>query len=304
MDPHGHIPGEQEHRSGFVALVGPPNAGKSTLLNRILGRKVAIVSPKPQTTRNRVLGIYHEAGCEIAFMDTPGIHRTRTALHRSMVASAQEAFQEVDLVAVMIDRGRAEDREVPRILSLLREARKPALLIINKIDTGPRETLLPIMDTYQKQYPFETIVPISALQGDGVDILLKEIRGLLEPGPAFFPQDMDTDQTEAFMAAEIIREKVYLNTGHELPYASAVTVDALKERAGKRMWSISARIHVETSSQKKILIGSGGSMIKKIGREARKELEYHFSSPVYLDLTVRVERNWSRDTRALRRLGY
>lgn len=304
MDPHGHIPGEQEQRSGFVALVGPPNAGKSTLLNRILGRKVAIVSPKPQTTRNRVLGIYHEEGCEIAFMDTPGIHRTRTALHRSMVASAQEAFQEVDLVAVIIDRGRAQDREVPQILSLLREAGKQALLIINKIDTGPRETLLPIMDTYRKQYPFETIVPISALRGDGVDILLEEIRGLLEPGPPFFPRDMDTDQTEAFMAAEIIREKVYLNTGHELPYASAVTVDALKERAGKRMWSIAARIHVETSSQKKILIGSGGSMIKKIGREARKELEHHFSCPVYLDLTVRVEKNWSRDTRALRRLGY
>ncbi|MCF8061595.1 MAG: GTPase Era [Deltaproteobacteria bacterium] len=304
MITHGCSPGEQDHRSGFVALVGPPNAGKSTLMNRILGRKVAIVSPKPQTTRNRILGIYHEEGLEIAFVDTPGIHRTRTALHQSMVSSAKETFQEVDLVAVMIDRARPEDRDVSLILSQLQETRKPALLVINKIDTGPRETLLPIMDRYGKRYPFEAIVPLSALSGDGVDLFLEEIKVRLKPGPAFFPPDMDTDQTEAFMVAEIIREKVYLKTGHELPYAAAVTVEAMEERTEKGIWYIAARIHVETPSQKKILIGRGGSMIKRIGEEARREVESRFSARVYLDLTVRVEKNWTRDTRALRRLGY
>jgi GTP-binding protein Era len=296
--------GDQEHRSGFVALVGPPNAGKSTLMNRILGRKVAIVSPKPQTTRNRILGIYHGEGVEIAFLDTPGIHRTRTALHRSMVASAQESLQEVDLVAVMIDRDRPGDPDVSLILSQLREARKPALLVINKIDQGPRDSLLPIMEDYSHRHPFETILPLSALQGDGVERFLEEVRARLEPGPAFFPPDMDTDQSESFMIAEIIREKVYLNSGRELPYAAAVTVDALEERPEKGIWVITARIHVETPSQKKILVGREGRMVKRIGQAARLEAESRFGSRVYLDLTVRVEKNWTRDTRALRRLGY
>ncbi len=304
MSLHDRSPAGSEHRSGFVALAGPPNVGKSTLLNRILGRKVAIVSPKPQTTRNRILGIHHEPGCEIAFVDTPGVHRTRTALHRSMVASAQESFQEVDLVAVMIDRGRPQDPDVDRILSQLRETRKPAVLVINKIDTGPRDALLPIMDAYQKRHPFEAIVPVSALTGDGVDVLLQAVRGLLEPGPSFFPDDMVTDQTEAFTVAEIIREKVYLKSGQEIPYATAVTVDLLREPDERGMRTIAARIHVESASQKKILIGRGGRMIRTIGEEARREMESRFKGRVYLELTVRVEKNWTRDTRALRRLGY
>jgi len=291
-------------RSGFVALVGPPNVGKSTLLNRIVGKKTAIVSPKPQTTRNRILGILHGEGFQIVFMDTPGIHRTRTALHRSMVASACEACQEVDLVAVMIDRGWPDDPDAPLILSQLRQTRTPAILVINKIDTGPRETLLPIMAAYGKRHPFEAVVPVSALNGEGVDTLIQEIRDRLKTGPRFFPDDMDTDQSEFFLAAEIIREKVFMETRKEIPYSVAVTVDAMEERARSGMLYIAARIHVETPSQKKILIGQGGRVIKSIGEKARMDLEKRFAGRVFLDLVVRVDKNWSRDTRALMRLGY
>lgn len=291
-------------RSGFIALVGPPNAGKSTLMNRILGHKVAIVSPKPQTTRNRVLGVYHGENLQIVFMDTPGIHRARTALHQSMVASAREAFHEVDLVAVLIERERPDDPDVGLILSQLRQTRKPAVLVINKIDTGPKETLLPIMDAYSGRYPFDAVVPVSALTGEGVKELFEEFKSRLAPGPPFFPHDMDTDQTEAFMAAEIIREKIFLTVQQEVPYSAAVTVDVIEERPQKGILYIAGQIHVETSGQKKILIGRGGGMVKSVGEKARKELEARLATRVYLDLTVRVEKNWSRDTRSLRRLGY
>lgn len=291
-------------RSGFIALVGPPNAGKSTLMNRILGKKVAIVSPKPQTTRNRVLGIYHGEGFQIVFMDTPGIHKARTALHRSMVTSAREAFHEVDLVAVLVERDRPEAAEVDLILSQLKQTEKPAVLVINKIDTGPKEALLPIMSAYSGRYRFDAIVPVSALTGEGVRDLFEEFKTLLKPGPRFFPEDMDTDRTESFMAAEIIREKIYLTVQQEIPYAAAVTVDVIEERPQKGALYIAGQIHVETPGQKKILVGRGGSTIKAVGQKARKDLEARFAARVYLDLMVRVEKNWSRDTRSLQRLGY
>lgn len=284
--------------------MGPPNTGKSTLMNRILGRKVAIVSPKPQTTRNRILGIHHGRGFQMVFMDTPGMHRARTALHRSMVASAREAFHEVDLVALLIDRERPDDPEVEPILSQLRQVRKPAVLVINKIDKGPRQALLPIIGDFSNRHPFSAVVPISALTGEGLEPLMEVFRSHLKPGPPFFPEDMHTDQPESFMAAEIIREKVYLSVQQEIPYSVAVTVDLMEERPQKGLLYIAARIHVETPGQKKILVGRGGSMIREVGERARKELEYLLAARVYLDLTVRVEKNWSRDTRALGRLGY
>ncbi|MEJ2726699.1 MAG: GTPase Era, partial [Deltaproteobacteria bacterium] len=188
--------------SGFVAIAGPPNVGKSTLLNRLLGTKVAIVSPKPQTTRNRILGIYHGEWCQIVFMDTPGIHRTRTALHESMVASAQAALQEVDIIAVMIEMPHPEDREVPRILGNLKKVKKPCLLVINKIDLGPKKAVLPIIETYRGRHPFEAFLPVSALPGDGLEALLEELKSLLKPGPRFFPRDMKTDQSESFLISE------------------------------------------------------------------------------------------------------
>jgi len=290
--------------SGFIAIVGPPNVGKSTLLNRLLGTKVAIVTPKPQTTRNRILGIYHGDGYQMIFMDTPGIHKTRTPLHKSMVASAQEACGEVDLVMVMVEMLHPDDPDISLIVKNLKRIEKPALLIINKIDTGSKATLLPIIDAFSRLQVFEAIIPISALKGDGIEGLLEELKSRLRPGPAFFPEDIRTDQSDAFLISEFIREKIYLHTRQELPYSAAVTVESIEEIPEKSLLSISAQIHVESDSQKVILIGKKGHMIKSIGQASRRELEKTFGTHVYLDLRVRVEKNWSRDTRALRRLGY
>ena len=290
--------------SGFIAIVGPPNVGKSTLLNRLLGTKVAIVSPKPQTTRNRILGICHGDGSQMVFIDTPGIHKTRTPLHKSMVASAQGAFHEVDIITMMMEVSRPEDPDIPLILRNLKEIEKPSLLIINKIDTGPKEALLPIIDSLSQLHDFDAVIPISALKGDGIGRLMEELRSRLKPGPAFFPEDMKTDQSDPFLVSEIIREKIYLHTRQELPYSSAVTVDRIEEIPDRNLISITARIHVESDSQKMILIGQKGRMIKAIGQSSRSELAKVFGTRIYLDLMVRVEKNWSRDAGALRRLGY
>lgn len=295
---------ESEFFSGFIAIVGPPNVGKSTLLNHLLGQKLAIVSPRPQTTRNRILGIYHEQGYQMVFMDTPGIHRTKTPLHQSMVASAKASFLEVDIILLMIDMSPGENPGMPGILESLRRAKRPALLAINKIDAGPKDRILPLIDASRRLYPFEAVIPISALKGDGLDRLVAELRQRLKPGPAFFPEHMKTDQQESFLASEIIREMIFFHTKKELPYSSAVTVLKMEEVPGRNMLSISARIHVERQSQKGIIIGEGGRMIKAIGRDARIELENLFGTPVFLDLMVRMDKNWSRDPRALRRLGY
>jgi len=290
--------------SGFIAIIGPPNVGKSTLLNRVLGEKVAIVSPKPQTTRNRIMGIYHGDGFQMVFMDTPGIHKTKTALHKSMVQSALAALQEVDMLVLMIDLGRPEDFQISQVVKNLKGIKKPCLLAINKIDKGAREQVLPIIDMYSRRFLFDAILPISALKGEGVDGLLKELKSRLKPGPQFFPEEMNTDQTEYFLASEIIREKIYFHLSQELPYSSAVTIESMEEVTKKNLLSIAARIHVETNSQKGILIGKGGSMIKAIGQSARKELEKQFGVHVFLDLMVRVEKDWSKNARALKRLGY
>ena len=276
--------------SGFIAIVGPPNVGKSTLLNRILGKKVAIVSPKPQTTRNRITGIYHEPGCQMVFMDTPGIHKTQTPLHKSMVSSAQSVFKEVDLLVLLIEMHHPQAPEIPMILNTIRKSKKPSILVINKIDKGPKEKLLPIIAEYNETRSFRSIIPISALTGDGVESLLRELKSMLREGPAFFPEDVHTDQSESFLASEMIREKIFLHTRQELPERDLV--------------SISAKIHVESESQKGILIGQGGTMIKKIGQAAREDLEGFFGSRVFLELLVKVDKNWSKDPRTLRRLGY
>jgi GTP-binding protein Era len=290
--------------SGVIAIVGPPNAGKSTLLNRLTGTKLAIVSPKPQTTRNRIMGVYHGEGFQMVFVDTPGIHKTYTALHRSMVASAQATFKEVDILTVVIEMAHPEEPGIGIILSNLGRAQKPSVLVINKIDKGPKEQLLPIIDTYRQRYPFEVIVPISAVTGDGLERLLEHLRSMLKPGPALFPPDMKTDQTESFWISEIIREKIYAFARQELPYSCAVTAEIMEEDLEKRLVSVIARVHVESESQKGILIGARGKMVKAIGQASREELEKFFGTKVFLELTVRVEKNWSKDPRALRRLGY
>ena len=290
--------------SGFIAIIGPPNVGKSTLLNHILGTKLAIVSPKPQTTRNRTIGIYHGEGFQMVFVDTPGIHKTLTALHKSMVKSALAAFQEVDILLLMIGTDRPDDPEISSIVGNLKRIKKPCVLAVNKIDIYPKEHLLPIIERYRQLCLFDVIIPISALKGDGVDVILKELKSRLKPGPQFFPIEMRTDKSETFLVSEIIREKIYFHTREELPYSSAVTIINMEEIQNKNLLSISGRIHVEKDSQKGILIGKQGRMIKAVGRSARLELEKIFGMRVYLDLTVRVDKNWTKNTRALRRLGY
>jgi GTP-binding protein Era len=221
-----------------------------------------------------------------------------------MVDSAFASIQEVDLILLMVEISHPEAPEALTIIAKLKGINKPCMLAINKIDIFPREKLLPIIDHLRQLYPFEAIIPISALTGDGVNGLFHELKSRLNPGPMFYPEGMKSDQTEPFMISEIIREKVYLHTRQEIPYSSAVTVNKMEEIAEKGLLSIAARIHVETESQKKVVIGKAGRMIKAIGKSAREELERIFGVRVYLDLFVRVEKNWSRDTKALRRLGY
>jgi GTP-binding protein Era len=290
--------------SGFIAIIGPPNVGKSTLLNCIMGTKLAIVSSRPQTTRNRITGIYHGDGCQMVFMDTPGIHKTRSALHESMVESALATPQEVDLILLIIEMQRPDDPEIPSMVGNLKKLKKSCILVINKIDMFPKEQILPVIDKLRQIHPFEAIIPVSALKGDGVDDLLEELKSRLKPGPRFFTKDMNTDRTDAFLVSEIIREKIYFHVKQELPYSSAVTVDNMEEIPERNLLSIAARIHVETESQKGILIGQKGRMVKAIGRSARLELEKMFNVQVYLDLKVRVEKNWTKNSKALRRLGY
>ena len=290
--------------SGFIAIIGPPNAGKSTLLNRIIGTKVAIVSHRPQTTRNRILGIHHGEGFQMVFLDTPGIHRTKTMLHKSMVESALATVNEVDTILLIIEMGHLNHPDTLSAFKNLIGIKKPCVLAINKIDEKPKEQLLSIIAECSKRHPFVSIVPISALTGDGVSDLVEELKSHLRAGPEFFPQGMKTDQDELSIASEFIREKLYSHLKKEVPYSCAVTVEHLAESEGKDLLSIVAQIHVETEGQKGIVIGKRGKMIKAIGRSARLDLEKIFNIKVDLDLTVGVEKNWSKDSRALRRLGY
>jgi len=291
--------------SGFIAIIGPPNVGKSTLLNRFLGQKIAITSPKPQTTRNRILGIYNEDDCQMVFIDTPGIHQTRSLLHKSMVRSAKASLGEVDIILLVVELEEADHSdELDTILRLLKKTAKPAIMAINKIDLIKKERLLPLIESYSKLHCLDSIVPISALYGDGVETLREELKKRLSPGPQFFPPDMLTDKSEEFLIAEIIREKIYYETREELPYSSAVMVESLEEDSARNLLTVMAVIYVEKASQKGMIIGKDGRMIKRIGTNARTEIERIFSLKVYLELFVKVEKKWSSSTRSLRRLGY
>jgi GTP-binding protein Era len=291
--------------SGFIAIIGPPNSGKSTLLNQLLGRKIAITSPKPQTTRNRIVGIYHGDDHQMVFIDTPGIHQTRSPLHKSMVSSAKASLKEVDIVLLVAEPvDRTNDGEMKAILELFKKLDKPVLLALNKVDLIKKENLLPLMASYSKLHCFDAVIPISALYCDGLEILREELKRRLHPGPQFFPPDMITDKSEEFLIAEIVREKIYYETQHELPYSSAVVVEALDEDKERNLLTVRAVVYVEKQSQKGILIGRNGEMIKRIGTKARQDVERLFSVKVYMELFVKVEKKWSGDSRALRRLGY
>jgi GTP-binding protein Era len=291
-------------KSGFISILGRPNVGKSTLFNRLLGDKIAIVAEKPQTTRNRILGIKNVEGGQFIFLDTPGIHPARSELNQRMVRAAIASGQDADVLLFLIEAAAPLIEKDQQMIESLRGSNGVPFLVINKIDLVRRKNLLPIMDQYQKLHPFKEILPISAITGEGIDILLDEILKVLPESPPYYPEDMVTDQTERFWVSEIIREKVIHQSYQEIPYSTAVTIEEFKEHPEKKLVVIKGTIHVERDSQKKILIGKGGQKLKKIGEAGRKEVEAFLGIRVFLELWVNVEKNWTRDPHALNRLGY
>ena len=294
---------EDDKRCGYVALVGRPNVGKSTLLNHILGQKISITSRKPQTTRHRILGIKTEAGTQTIYVDTPGIHSDQPrAINRQMNRTATSVLQDVDVVVLLVDKLRwtAEDELV---LSHLAQVRAPVILAINKVDQlDDKAALLPFIEESSARYAFKDIVPISALKGSNLDTLEGLIGKLLPRAEYFFPEDQITDRNLRFIAAELIREKIMRQLGDELPYATAVEIEQFSQQDG--IFHIDATILVERAGQKGIVIGKGGERLKKIGSDARQNMEQTFESKVMLNLWVKVRSGWSDDERALQSLGY
>lgn len=292
-------------KSGYVALVGAPNVGKSTLLNQLMQERISITAPKPQTTRNRILGILTHPDYQVIFVDTPGIHRARDEFNRALVDTALSTLDEVDTICFLVEVPEV-DRDINGyILENLKKAKTPVLLIINKIDVLRNKTeILRVIDRFQSLMPFKAIIPISALTGDGVGDLLKEVTGLLPEGPRYFPEDYLTDQPERFLVAELIREKIFHLVHQEVPYAVAVMVERFSEQSDRNRIEIDATIHVERNSQKAIIIGKKGQMLKEIGKQARADIEALLGCHVFLGLFVRVQKNWRKDARALSEFGY
>lgn len=290
-------------RSGFVSIVGRPNVGKSTLLNRILGEKLMITSDKPQTTRNQIKGIHNIPGGQIVFLDTPGIHRAKTRLNKFMVDEALSSVQGVDLILFLVDGAADPEKEAGMIKEVLSGVEAPVILVMNKIDLVPKGELLGRMGVYGDTYPFKEIIPVSASTGDGVEQLVQLVHGLLPEGPCYFPDDILTDVPERFIVAEIVREKIFRLTHDEVPYSVAVVVDSFKERENGVV-AIQATINVERDSQKGIIIGRRGDMLKKIGSQARLEIERLLDAKVFLELFVRVSGEWSDNSRMLKEFGY
>lgn len=292
----------QTFRSGFIAIVGAPNAGKSTLLNRVTGEKISITSSKPQTTRDRILGVVERPMSQIIFVDTPGIHRAKSLLNRKIVDQALAAVQDVDAILLMVDAAARDSESEHIIIQQLESTNKIVILAINKTDIVPPDTLLPRIQECVSLHGFKAVVPISAKNGIQIDELLDEIEQVLPEGPRLFPEDTLTDMSEKFIAGEMIREKIFRLTGMEIPYSSAVTVDSFKVE--KRLIVIHASIHLDKDSQKGIVIGKGGQMLKKIGEQARKDIERMTGSKVLLKLLVKVTKNWSHNENMLREFGY
>lgn len=288
-------------KSGFISIIGRPNVGKSTLLNAILGEKIAIISRKPQTTRNRILGVKNLSQAQLIFLDTPGIHKPRNLLGEAMVKTALETCQEVDLILFMVEP--EEPGQGDRlIIESLSNLKRHVFLLINKIDTVEKNILLPIIDHFQKEFNFSEIIPISALKHDNLDRLIETIAIYMPGGPRYYPDDIVTDRMERFMVAEIIREKVMEITKEEIPYSVAVVVEEFREE--ERIIFIRALIFVERKSQKGIIIGKGGRMLKEIGTRARKDIEALLGIKVFLELWVRVKEDWRQDERMLKEFGY
>lgn len=290
-------------RSGFASLIGRPNAGKSTLLNRIIGTKVAIVSDKPQTTRTRILAVKNIGDSQIVFVDTPGIHRPLHRLNVRMVDAAVETLREVDVVALVFDASSRPGRGDEYVSGLLAGVKAPVVLVLNKIDLIAKPKLLPLIAQAQRWHPFAAIVPVSAATGDGIEQLEQALLAQLPEGAPIYPEDFLTDQPERAIVAETVREKVLQHTRAELPFSTAVIVDQFDESERDSILRLYCTIFVEHESQKAIVIGRGGDMIKRIGTEARRDLEQFFETKVFLDLRVKVNPDWRDDDRALDALG-
>lgn len=289
-------------KSGFIAILGAPNVGKSTLLNRLLGQKLSITSKKPQTTRNRILGILHRPAAQLVFLDTPGVHRASKALNVRIVEAALSVLADVDLVLLVSDASTPDAEAEQILLKRLTSEKKPVILALNKIDRVAKPALLDRLERWSREFDFQALIPISAKHGTQVDALVAAMEQALPSGPPLFPSDHLTDRPVRFVAAELIREKAFRLTGAELPYAIAVTVDTFTETP--KLVAIQATLHVERNSQKGILIGQKGSKLKAIGEQARLDIERLVGCKVFLKLFVRVQKNWSRDTKALQRFGY
>ena len=293
---------ENVFRSGYVSIVGRPNTGKSTLLNVLAGQKLAIVSKRPQTTRNRILGIRNLPGAQIIFIDTPGLHEPRNLLGRTMVRTVKDVLREIDAVLLVVESSgiTARDRAVAESLQ---GVGKPVILIVNKVDLVRKPDLLKVMDDGRAMFGFADIIPVSAMKRDGIDRILDVLSTLLPEGPKYYPDDIVTDQLERFMAAEIIREKIMRKTSDELPYSVAVEVLRWRERPDGLV-AIDANIYVEREGQKAIIIGKRGIMLKSIGTAARADMEKLLNAKVFLELWVKVRKNWRNDDQLLKELGY
>lgn len=294
---------KNEHKSGFVSIVGRPNVGKSTLLNRIVGQKIAIMSDKAQTTRNKIQGIYTTPESQIVFIDTPGIHKPKHRLGDFMVESAFSAFREVDVILFMVNIAEKRGPGDNFIIERLKTVKSPVFLILNKIDKIHPDQLLPIIEDYRSLVDFAQIIPISASEGNNVDTLLEEITKYLPAGPQFYPEDQVTDHPEYFIVSELIREKVLELTREEVPHSVAVVVESMQRNELGKV-QVHAAIIVERSSQKGIIIGKGGKMLKDIGIRARRDIEVLLGDKIYLDLWVKVQKDWRDRQTNLQDYGY
>jgi len=296
---------QKPFKSGYVALIGAPNVGKSTLLNQLLKEKISITAPKPQTTRNRIVGILNQPECQIILVDTPGIHKARDTFNKIMVEMALGTLGEVDVVCMILDAMTVR-REIDELIrERLTKIGTPVVLVLNKVDLiRNKGDLLPMLQELGEKWASRAIIPISALTGDGVNLLLDELIDLLPEGPRYYPEEYLTDQPERFLVAELIREKIFRLVHQEIPYAVAVTIDKFTEDSDRPRIDIEATIHVERDSQKAIIIGKKGQMLKEIGKQARMDIEALLGCHIFLGLFVRVQKNWRKDPRAREDFGY
>ncbi|MFG6114295.1 GTPase Era [Halobacillus sp. MO56] len=291
-------------KSGFIAIIGRPNVGKSTFMNRVIGQKIAIMSDKPQTTRNKIQGVWTEDDAQIVFIDTPGIHKPKHKLGDFMVKVAEQSLNEVDAIMFMINAEEGYGRGDQFIIDRLEKVDKPVFLIINKIDKVHPDDLLPLIDQYREMYDFEEIIPISALEGNNVSHLLEVLKAQLPEGPQYYPEDQITDHPERFIISEMIREKALHLTREEVPHSIAVVIDGIEHREQSETVYIQATIIIERPSQKGIIIGKQGKMLKEIGQRAREDIEALLGTKVFLDLWVKVQKDWRNRQLQLNEYGY